>query len=82
MPQIAPGSEVMTEEGMMVTRRSIASGTTTVMFLPITFDQLRRWRAGMLIQDAFPNLTNDQREFLMTSMTQAEWDSTMKDPDE
>jgi hypothetical protein len=29
---------------------------------------------GALIQDAFPYLNNVEREFIMTGITQAEWD--------
>jgi hypothetical protein len=30
---------------------------------------------GPLIQDAFPNLTAGEREFLMTGVTPAEWEN-------
>jgi len=33
-----------------------------------------RWRAGELIQDAFPELDDDQREFVKSGMTPAEWE--------
>jgi hypothetical protein len=32
---------------------------------------------GMLIQDAFPMLTREEREFIMTGITSEEWDSVM-----
>lgn len=31
------------------------------------------WTEGALIQDAFPMLNADEREFLMTGMTVADW---------
>jgi len=31
------------------------------------------WRSGALIQDAFPMLNTDQREFIMTGVTPEEW---------
>jgi len=33
------------------------------------------WRAGTLIQVAMPNLNADQREFLISGTTPAEWDA-------
>jgi hypothetical protein len=31
------------------------------------------WKSGMLIQEAFPTLNAEQREFLMTGITPDEW---------
>ena len=33
------------------------------------------WRSGTLIQEAMPNLNADQREFLISGTTPAEWDA-------
>ena len=33
-----------------------------------------RWQSGTLIQVALPNLSPDDREFLISGMTPAEWD--------
>jgi len=35
--------------------------------------QLELWRDGMLIQDAFPMLSFDEREFIMTGLTPEDW---------
>lgn len=34
---------------------------------------------GKFIQDAFPTLTADEREFLMSGITKAEWDEMFSD---
>jgi hypothetical protein len=34
------------------------------------------WQTGMLIQDAFPMLDADQREFIKTGITPKEWEDT------
>lgn len=34
---------------------------------------LRKWESGAFVQDAFPGLTAEEREFLMTGMTPEEW---------
>tara|TARA_R100000008_G_C3472313_1_gene109604 strand:- start:178 stop:333 length:156 start_codon:yes stop_codon:yes gene_type:complete len=44
------------------------------MYLPINQQELDRWHAGELIQDVFPNLSDDQREFLKTGITAEEWE--------
>jgi len=58
---------------MKVSMTSPLSGQTNVMELPITPEQLRRWEQGEFVQDVFPHLTADQREFLMTGITPDEW---------
>jgi hypothetical protein len=35
----------------------------------------QKWLDGELIQNAFPMLNADQREFIMTGITPKEWDS-------
>ena len=58
---------------MLLERTSILSDKTTTMELPITNEQLDRWRQGELIQNVFPDLTPDEREFIMTGITAEEW---------
>lgn len=58
---------------MKIVRTSPFSGEVNEMELPITKEQLRRWQDGELIQRVFPNLTADQREFIMTGITPEEW---------
>jgi len=36
--------------------------------------ELREWKNGALIQDAMPNISADDREFLMTGITPEEWE--------
>jgi len=58
---------------MLLERTSMISNKTTTMELPITDGQLNRWEQGELIQNVFPDLTPDQREFIMTGITAEEW---------
>ena len=58
---------------MLLERTSMISNKTTTMELPITAGQLNRWEQGELIQNVFPDLTPDQREFIMTGITAEEW---------
>ena len=61
------------EHNLSVTKPSMLSGLENTMVLDITFEQYDAWRGGALIQDAMPNLTPDEREFLMTGITSEEW---------
>ena len=58
---------------MELYRTSMFSGVEHQMDLPITVAQLRRWEEGGLIQDVFPDLTRAQREFIMSGITEDEW---------
>jgi hypothetical protein len=59
---------------MIVEMTSPLTGKVNQMDLPITLEQLNRWRNGELIQNVFPHLTADEREFLMTGLYQdKEW---------
>ena len=61
---------------MLVERTSVISGQVNMMSLPITVDQLENYYLkGMLLQDAFPNLSPSQREFIKTGITSKEWDN-------
>lgn len=59
---------------MQITKRSMFSGIEYTLDIPVTQEQLDNWHNGMLIQDAMPNLTPDEREFIMTGVTKEEWD--------
>ena len=60
---------------MKITRTSRLTGKTSVMYLDITKEQLFSWVDGELVQNAMPQLSAEEREFLMTGITPAEWDS-------
>jgi hypothetical protein len=60
---------------MQITRTSRLTGKTSVMDLNITQAQLDAWVDGDLVQNAMPQLSAEEREFLMTGITPAEWDS-------
>lgn len=58
---------------MLITRTSIFSGISRTLDLPVTEGQLLAHENGALLQDAFPNLTAEEREFCKTGMTAEEW---------
>lgn len=68
---------------MRVTRRSMLSGRTMTKELDIDPEILEKYEKGEagLIQNAFPNLSPSDREFIMTGITDDEWE-TLKEPEE
>lgn len=61
---------------MKITRKSTLSGTTNTREIEVTFQQLTAWKNGLVIQRAMPNLSADDREFIMTGITPEEWEET------
>lgn len=67
---------------MLVTRKSMVSGKERTLDLPITEEQIDLYNAGELIQRAFPNLSDDQREFILTGITADEWDEVFPEEED
>lgn len=59
---------------MKITRTSKLTGITRTKEIDVTEDQLLAWEMGKLIQDAMPQLSADDREFIKTGITGEEWD--------
>ena len=53
----------------------ICSITKTEYQVDVPLNQWKAWQEGVLIQKALPELNSDQREFLMSGMTPAEWEA-------
>lgn len=58
---------------MEITRTSTISGITRTREISVTEAQLQNWGQGMHIQDAMPNVSAGDREFLMNGVTPEEW---------
>jgi hypothetical protein len=58
---------------MKITKRSPYTKQMNTMEIPATHRQLWDWHTGIMIQVAMPNLTPDEREFLMTGYTPEDW---------
>lgn len=61
---------------MKITRTSPISGVTRTLDLDVTEDEILKYMCGALIQDSFPFLSPDEREFILTGITPEEWDAT------
>ena len=57
---------------MQITRTNPFNGTVNTRELDITPEQVEAYEAGALLQDAFPNLSADDREFYKTGIDN--WD--------
>ena len=60
---------------MEITRTSVLSRTTRTFDLNVTVEQLRAWSMGLYAQQAFPQLTPDEREFIISGVTPEEWNA-------
>ena len=59
---------------MTITRKSPLTGITRSKEINVTEEQILAWEMGKLIQDAMPQLSPDDREFVKTGITGEEWD--------
>lgn len=58
---------------MIITRTSPITGITHSVDLPVTEEQLIAYNRGLLLQNAFPNLSPGDREFIKSGITDQEW---------
>jgi hypothetical protein len=56
-----------------ITRKSMVTGVTHTLDLPVTTDQLEHYLNGALLQDAFPDLAPPLREFIKNGITPEEY---------
>jgi hypothetical protein len=57
---------------MLITRTNPFNGSVNTRDLDITAEQVAAYEAGALLQNAFPNLSADDREFFKTGIDN--WD--------
>ena len=66
---------------MLIAKTSSLSSRTHEMEIDVSEKQIALWMEGALIQDVMPNLSPDEREFIMTGITPAEWDEAFAQSD-
>jgi hypothetical protein len=64
---------------MRIVRTSMLSGNTNIREINVTEEQIAAWESGELIQNAMPNLSASDREFIKTGITDEEWDAACGD---
>lgn len=71
---------------MIITRISPLTGKSSTMDLPVTQEQMDEWaqprRSRRFVQEIFPQLTAEQREFIKTGYTAEDWDAMFPPEDE
>lgn len=68
---------------MWVKRKSALTGITKTIELPVTSWQLEDYYVrGFLVQEAFPNLSPSEREFILTGIVEEEWNQLFGYQDE
>jgi len=67
---------------MLITKQSALSGKTHTKDIIVTQEQIDAWKGGMMIQDAMPNVSDDDREFLLTGITPDEWNGVFPHGDD
>ena len=63
---------------MLIEKKSMFTGITRTLELDVTAEEYENWTNGMLIQDAMPRLTVEEREYLITGVTPHEWNEFME----
>jgi uncharacterized protein (DUF779 family) len=58
---------------MLIYKKSTISGKINGRRIPVSKNQIKRWENGELIQNVMPDLTKDEREFMISGITQEEW---------
>lgn len=64
---------------MLITKKSAFTGIEHTLEIPVTQAQLDLWNSGVSIQNAMPNISAEDREFIKTGITAQEWDDTFGD---
>jgi len=67
---------------MKITRKSMLTGVTHTREIKITEEQLEQWRMGQHIQWVCPQLSPEDREFLISGATPEEWADAFPEVDE
>lgn len=67
---------------LVVKAKSPVTGIVRTQIFGVTEEQFLAWKNGKLIQRAFPLLSADDREFIMTGITPDEWEATFKEEED
>lgn len=64
---------------MKITRKSQLSGIERTLDIDVTPEQIAAWEQGALIQYAMPNVSLEDREFILSGITKEEWNKFFMD---
>jgi len=66
---------------MEITRKSVLTGAVHTKDIDITQQQYSDYIDGALAQEAFPHLSAEDREFIISGATPEEWKELMEEED-
>jgi hypothetical protein len=66
---------------MLISKRSLITGKVRERDLNITQEQIDEWMNGKISKLAFPNLTDEERNFLTTGTVEEEWEGDVPGED-
>jgi len=58
---------------MQIKRKSSLTGEVNTKEINVTPAQIAAWEGGELAQNAFPDASPSEREFIMTGCTESDW---------
>lgn len=65
---------------MLIKRKSILTGIERTRNIPVNPDDMVAWQAGLgSIQDLMPYLNDSDREFILSGITDGEWDEAFSE---
>jgi|TARA_R110000782_G_scaffold6600_3_gene22679 hypothetical protein len=64
---------------MLITKKSLVTGNITTKDIDVSVQQLDAWQNGLLIQDAMPQVSAPDREFIKSGITNEEWNNLFKE---
>ena len=67
---------------MKITRTNPMTGNTVSMDIDVTPAQIVSWERGELVQNAFPNSTPSEREFIKSGYTDSDWNAMFGEIDD
>lgn len=68
---------------MYIKRKSVISGIERTRSIPVNLDDYMAWQAGLgNISDLMPYLTDTDREFILSGITEEEWNEAFAELDE
>lgn len=67
---------------MLITRTSTLTGIKRTRSIDVKDEDLERFNKGFLLQNAFPYLSANDREFIKSGITPEEWDEHFPEEDD
>ena len=64
---------------MIITKLSPLTGEENTMHVDVSETAMYAWKCGELIQVAMPDLSSEEREFILTGYTPADWATMFRD---